>query len=171
MLEIAEAKLSDIAVIQSIARKTWPHTFETILSSEQMEYMLEMMYSEDSLRNQMLVSSHNFILAKMENETLGFLSYELNYKKRGQTKLHKLYLLPDKQGKGIGYALMKAVEEIALDKKQNTITLNVNRFNKAFQFYQKMGYVFVTNEDIDIGNGYLMEDSVLELTLKEIPNS
>jgi ribosomal protein S18 acetylase RimI-like enzyme len=39
--------------------------------------------------------------------------------------------------------------------------LNVNRNNKALGFYQKFGFVILREEDIDIGNGYFMNDYIM----------
>ena len=45
------------------------------------------------------------------------------------------------------------------------IELNVNRFNKAIYFYQKNQFEIVEEVDIEIGNGYLMEDYVMKRNL------
>ena len=45
------------------------------------------------------------------------------------------------------------------------LELNVNRYNKARQFYETIGFVVVKEEDIDIGSGYFMNDYVMNLSL------
>ena len=45
------------------------------------------------------------------------------------------------------------------------LTLNVNRFNKAIDFYLKNGFKIIKEENIEIGNGFLMEDYVMEKIL------
>jgi ribosomal protein S18 acetylase RimI-like enzyme len=76
--------------------------------------------------------------------------------------LHKIYLLPQSQGKGAGKLLMETVEKRAVANGSKVISLNVNRFNKAQIFYRKHGFEIVGEEDIDIGRGYLMEDFKME---------
>lgn len=165
MISIEKATIQDIPNIQQIAHITWYPTFEKILSKEQIGYMLEMMYSEKSLEEQFEIKKHHFFLAKENNKALGFMSVELNYQNQSVAKIHKIYILPTIQGKGIGKILMKKAEELAQKNKQQSITLNVNRFNKALNFYENLGYKNIKTEDIDIGNGYLMEDFVLEKKL------
>ncbi|MDM8174612.1 MULTISPECIES: GNAT family N-acetyltransferase [Olivibacter] len=166
MLHITKAKIDDIHIIQEIAHKTWPITFGSILSFEQISYMLEMMYSTTSLLRQMTELNHHFLLAAEENECLGFISYESAYKNALQTKIHKIYILPEAQGKGVGKKLMRAVEEIALNKGDKRLLLNVNKHNEAEKFYARLGFELIGTEDIDIGSGYLMEDKIMSKKLK-----
>lgn len=171
MISITEATEADLPIIQSIAHRTWPNTFAEILSPTQMGYMLEMMYSLDALRAQ-VNNHHIFLLAKdgVRNEYLGYISYELNYKGQPLTKIHKIYLLPASQGKGVGRLLIDCVMDRAIRQHNNRLGLNVNRNNKAIQFYERMGFAVVGQENIDIGDGFVMEDFVMEKSLNSYNN-
>lgn len=109
--------------------------------------------------------NHHYLLAGDSGEYVGYTSYELNYKETTTTKIHKIYILPSMQGKGVGRFLIEAVEEIARQNENNGLSLNVNRFNKALDFYKRVGFEIIRSEDIDIGNGFLMEDFVLNKKL------
>ncbi|MGR3812013.1 GNAT family N-acetyltransferase [Jiulongibacter sp. NS-SX5] len=161
MIEIIRAEKEDLSIIQELAYKIWPPTFKDILSDAQMEYMLEMMYSLESLEQQ-VKDGVVFLLCKVNSKIVGFAGYELNYKNSPKLKLHKLYFLPETQGKGLGKMMINRLAEIGEESEQLVIALNVNRFNKAYDFYLKTGFQKVGSEDIDIGNGYLMEDFILE---------
>ena len=159
-MEIRKATLEDYNTIYDLAHHTWYDTYTKILSLEQVEYMLDMMYSREAIAEQMNVKGHQFLLIAHESVAIGFASYELNYKP-DTTKLHKLYVLPNIQGKGAGRLLMAEVEKATLQHGNNKVILNVNRNNPAFDFYAKCGYTKIGDEDIDIGRGYLMEDYIL----------
>lgn len=167
MITVTEATETDLPLIQAIAHQTWPSTFGEILSPTQISYMLEMMYSLDALKMQITEKNHVFLLAKDEisGRSLGYISYEFDYKGEPLTKIHKIYLLPESQGKGVGRLLIDNVAERAKQQNNNRLGLNVNRFNKAIQFYERMGFAVVGQEDIDIGDGFLMEDFVMEKPL------
>ncbi|MCE3297173.1 MAG: family N-acetyltransferase [Crocinitomicaceae bacterium] len=154
----------EITKVREIAMITWPVAFGEILSKEQLAYMMNMMYSEDVLEKQ-LHSGHEFYLYTEEGKALGFMGIEPGYKGKSQLKIHKLYILPNQQGKGIGQQFIALATERAKELKQNILTLNVNRFNKALHFYEKLGFANMRSEDIDIGKGYLMEDYVMEKTI------
>lgn len=161
MIEIEKAGLQDFDLIDGLVKKVWPQTYKNILSEEQIEYMLSMMYSLESYTEQIAVKGHHYLTIKEDDQYLGFASYELNYQ-YGKTKIHKIYILPQTQGKGIGRILLSKIEDIAKRNGNNIISLNVNRYNTALHFYEKTGFVKAGQEDINIGNGYLMEDYIME---------
>jgi ribosomal protein S18 acetylase RimI-like enzyme len=168
MIEIEKVYLTDtdkFQIIRNIAQKTWPTTYGEILSSDQLEYMFDMMYSTKSLLEQAAKKNQQFTLIKAENKYLGFASYEIDCKGSNKTKVHKIYILHSSQGKGIGKKLIDFIALEASKQKDIAIFLNVNKFNKAIHFYTKIGFTKVKEEVIDIGNGYVMDDYVMERML------
>lgn len=164
-MQIVEATTDHIYNIQVLSNVIWPVTFSNILSQEQIAYMMDMMYSTSSLEKQMKELNHHYLLAEEDGEYLGYLSYEFNYKGMPITKIHKIYVLPSVQGKGVGRLFINVVSELALKNNNTLLSLNVNRYNKAIDFYKRMGFDFFANENIDIGNGFLMEDYVMNKDL------
>lgn len=162
MITISNATSKDFKIIKDIAYATWPDVYGTILSKEQLNFMLAASYSEETLSDNMINKKHHFILVYEEAICLGFASYEHDYLGKKETRLHKIYLLPEAQGKGAGSALIDVVVAYATENDSKSISLNVNRFNNACTFYQKMGFTIVGEEDIEIGHGYLMEDYKME---------
>jgi GNAT superfamily N-acetyltransferase len=155
------AKHSQLEIIQDLAKAIWPDAYGEILSSEQLDYMMEMMYSLDSLENQ-LKNNIVFLLAKEENDFIGFASYELNFQNSNKTKIHKLYVLPTIQGKGVGKNLILHIQEIAKKNYNSALILNVNKYNKAKDFYLHNQFEIADALVVDIGNGYVMDDFVME---------
>lgn len=153
---------SEVHKVQDLAYRIWPNTFGEILSVEQIDYMLNWMYSEETLKRQ-LAEGHHFFLYEENGIALGFMGIELFPDKR--LKIHKLYVLPETQGKGIGKQFIEFVKTWATTHEASAIFLNVNRFNKAVEFYKHIGMTIIKTEDIDIGKGYLMEDYVMELSI------
>lgn len=164
-MQIVEATTDHIYNIQVLSNVIWPATFSNILSQEQISYMMDMMYSTSSLEKQINELSHHYLLAEEDGEYLGYLSYELNYKGTPITKIHKIYVLPSIQGKGVGRLFIDAVSKLALKNNNTLLSLNVNRYNKAIDFYKRMGFDFFASENIEIGNGFLMEDYVMNKDL------
>ncbi len=156
---------TDLNSIRDLAYKIWPIAYGEILSQEQLTYMLDKFYSVESLENQMIDKNHIFLIIKENNIPLGFASYELNCENNKKAKLHKIYVLPNLQQKGIGNMLLQEVEKRAKEANCDSVFLNVNRHNTAQEFYKKYNYTIIKQEDISIGNGYLMEDFVMEKKL------
>lgn len=160
------ATKTNIPDIQFIANKTWPITYGSIISNEQLVYMLNLIYSTAALTKAIETKVQDFYIAKDENNTvLGFFSVEHFYSSENKTKLHKIYILPENQGKGIGKLMIDQAVKLAKKNNSESIILNVNRYNSAFQFYEKLGFKIIQTIDLEIGNGYLMEDYILELKM------
>lgn len=165
MIVINEAKLDDFETIREIAYKTWPDTYGAILPEAQLDYMLNLFYSVEALKKNVSEKKHHFLLVKENNEALAFLSYEHWYKNELITRIHKIYILPQTQGKGIGKLLINKVETLAKEVHSKKLSLNVNRHNKAQIFYKKNGFKIIKEEDIPLDHGYFMEDYVMEKEL------
>jgi ribosomal protein S18 acetylase RimI-like enzyme len=160
-MQILKANKNQLHFVRDLAYRIWPEAYGEILSEAQLDYMLENFYALPSLEEQ-LKKQHVFLLAEENGVFYGFASYEVNCKNSGKTKLHKIYVLPETQGKGVGKLLLHEVENAARRAGNQYLFLNVNRYNIAQEFYKRLGFEIVHEEDIDIGNGYLMEDYVME---------
>jgi N-acetylglutamate synthase-like GNAT family acetyltransferase len=163
MFEIKKAGPGDIPLIRELTFRVWPQTYASILSQDQIDYMLEMMYSVNSLKDQMTEQECQFIIVYDDGNPVGFASYSEEDLKRW--KLNKIYVLQNQQGKGTGkYVINYIIEEI---KKQNatSLFLQVNRYNNAKTFYEKLGFTEIDFINLDIGNGYFMNDYVMEKKL------
>jgi GNAT superfamily N-acetyltransferase len=159
---IREATTNDIPLINQLAHAIWPITYKGIVSGGQLNYMLELIYSEASLQKQ-LNEGHHFLIAEEDAKPIAFADYSLL--KDAVYKLNKIYVLQSRQGKGIGKLLIEDVIEKVKANNARALLLNVNRNNKARQFYERLGFTVITEEDIDIGEGYFMNDYIMEKKL------
>ena len=165
MYHIREAGIADVAAIREIANQTWWPTYGPILSAEQISYMLGVLYSEEKITNQIANREQTFlILVEDDNQPVAFAGYSPREEDPEIYKLHKLYCLPQTQGKGYGKILINAVEAEVIASGKHVLDLNVNRFNTARSFYEKKGFEVIYEEDIAIGE-YWMNDFVMRKLL------
>lgn len=147
----------DVDDIAQLADKIWKVHYPSIISIEQIEYMLNKMYSSEALLKQMELG-HVFTLVYLNNLPLGYVSISTNDNKN--YFLNKFYILVDEHKKGIGSELFNYL--LNKIKDAETIKLTVNRQNyKAINFYFKNGFTIKEIADFDIGNGYFMNDFVM----------
>ncbi len=166
MITIKKVGPESISLIRELTFKVWPQTYSTILSIEQIDYMMDMTYSKSALKKQMLKEEHQFIVAYDESMPVAFASYSPKTKKDNIIfRLHKIYILPSQQGKGLGKLLTDYIIEDIKPHGATILELNVNRYNPAKTFYEKLGFAVSSEEDIDIGNGYYMNDYVMSKLL------
>lgn len=159
-LLIRQATVEDINEIGFLANDIWPKVYDYMISAGQIRYMLDLFYSPESLYRQMTEQHHIFLLAELNQVPVGFAS--VGKLSEEIFKLHKLYVQPEIQGKGIGKALVEAALDEAFEGGGRLLRLNVNRQNKSVQFYLKMGFRIVGEEDLSIGDNYFMNDFVME---------
>jgi diamine N-acetyltransferase len=158
---IRHAGVEDINTIVFLAYQIWPETYGNLMSEEKLQYMLQLIYSPAALKNQMQQQAHTFLLAELDEKAAGFASFSKT-SEEGIYKLHKIYVSTHIHGKGLGKALLNAVIEEIKFLHATTLILNVKRDNKAKTFYEKFEFRVIKEEDIDIGNGYFMNDYVME---------
>lgn len=161
MITISEAQPNEFNIIQQIAYTTWPVCYGKILSDKQLEYMLGKFYSLEAL-NKNVIDDQHFLLIKENDTALGFSAYQHNYNERNVTRIHKIYILPETQGKGLGKLLMQHIQDLAKKNNSEALSLNVNRFNTAISFYEELGFEIVAEENIEIGEGWFMQDYIME---------
>ncbi|MBC7554829.1 MAG: GNAT family N-acetyltransferase [Taibaiella sp.] len=163
MLNCRNATSDDIDLIIELTMKVWPATYTPILGEEQVAYMLGAFYTPQSLAKQMS-QGQQFIICTEYNVPVAFASYSTDVQEI--YKLNKLYILPDLQGRGIGTYIIMQLAAAVKQSGPRYLQLNVNRYNTgAIAFYEKAGFINTATEDIDIGNGYFMNDYVLQLAL------
>lgn len=147
----------DILTLSLLAAKIWRAYYPPIIGSEQVEYMLEKMYSFESLKKQINDNKNIFTAVYPEEEMAGFISISNTGDK--DYFLHKLYIGTEIQNRGVGKALFNHVFS-HIDYE--TIRLTVNRQNvNAINFYFKNGFKIEKIIDMDIGCGYVMDDFVM----------
>jgi diamine N-acetyltransferase len=164
MLQIKiAAAAKDIPLIQQLAYAIWPQTYSSIISKQQISYMLDMIYSTAALQKQMHDEGCTFIIVYDNNEAVAFASY--NQTNPQIWKLNKIYILSNQQGKGTGKFIINYIIDTIKKQNAKALQLQVNRFNKAKDFYEKLGFTIIETADFDIGNGFFMNDYVMQLVL------
>jgi RsiW-degrading membrane proteinase PrsW (M82 family)/ribosomal protein S18 acetylase RimI-like enzyme len=163
-LSLRKASDTDVLLIRELSLQVWPQTYAGILTAEQIQYMLHEMYSEAALHKQMK-DNHHFFIVYNAGIPIGFASYSET--EPHIFKLHKIYILPLQQGRGTGRFVIAQLIEKIKEEGATALRLNVNRNNPALTFYQKLGFVPIREEDIDIGSGYFMNDYVMEKKITE----
>jgi GNAT superfamily N-acetyltransferase len=160
---IRNASHEDISVIQLITYQSWPDAYKNIIPAAQIIYMMDLIYSTEALERQMTKEHQQFVLVYECVNPVAFAAF--SEIEKNIYKLHKLYALPNQQGKGLGKMLINHIIEEIKKLGAKALRLNVNRFNKAKNFYEHLGFTVIKEEDIDIGEGYFMNDYVMEKKL------
>ncbi len=146
-IAIRRIAADELPIVQAIANETWPTAFAGVIERHQIEMMLEDIYDLETLRNDMEALGHVFWVARHHGQDSGFVA---SFKEDDVTWIKKLYILPTKQGLGIGRALMGTAKEYFAP--QRALSLNVNNGNtKAIEFYKKYGFAVEKEVPVKMG--------------------
>jgi diamine N-acetyltransferase len=165
---------ADFATLARLADAIWREHYIRIISNAQIDYMLAGRYTPEKLHLYLDADDRWLMLLRIDIPTasraVGYCSYALTENpgemKPGEMKLEQLYLLPELHGKGLGRLMLRHVEEQARARGRSTLVLQTNKRNtNAIAFYRKAGFAVREEAVFDIGNGFVMDDYVMEKVL------
>lgn len=170
MIRIIRTGIEDIMCIHDLAEITFRRTYRDILSPEQIDFMMDWMYSPANLRKQ-LAEGHVYFIAFRDSDPCGYVSVQPDGRNdEGSLLFHlqKIYVLSSEQGTGIGRMLFETVlNHIHTEATGHpaAIELNVNRNNPAIGFYNHLGFRILRQGDFHIGHGFYMNDYIMGLNI------
>ena len=159
--DIRPAATKDLEILQQLAYEIWPFYYQTIISIDQIEYMLRLFSNTEYLQTQLNAGMLTFLVFEGD-KPIGYMA--LMPQDTSKLKLDKLYLLPETRGKGYGKNMLEFAENQAKDLGFESLILNVNRFNPSLDFYKKAGFIVVQQVDIPLGPFWLF-DFIMEKNL------
>jgi diamine N-acetyltransferase len=164
---IVRAQEKQLPAISELAGVIWRACYPGIITHAQIDYMLARMYSLDVLRDEIRSQGIRYDLLLVDGKPAGFASYGPTAE-TGVMKLHKLYLLPEMQGRGLGSCLLQHVErEVRAGRAGHRLILSVNKRNaRAITAYKRNGFVIAQSVITDIGGGFVMDDFIMA---KDLP--
>lgn len=166
---LAPLERADFETIAALARTIWFAHYTSIISKEQIEYMLGGRFTAANLARYLGAPDRWMHVLRVDGEVVGYSSHALTTTPR-EMKLEQLYLLPALHGRGLGKLMMEHIETHARELGCDTLMLQVNKRNTtAASVYFHSGFKVREEIVIDIGNGYVMDDYILAKPLASRP--
>lgn len=163
--ELRPATIADIPAIAALAGAVWRAHYPGIISDAQIDYMLARGYSTEALRTFIDGPRSGIDLAFVGGALAGFAAWLVSDHGR-ELKLDKLYVDSARQRGGIGGRLIAAAMDHAREAGAGAVILNVNKKNTgALAAYRKHGFAVRDSVVVDIGNGFVMDDYVMQRTV------
>ena len=146
-------------LIEKNAEIIWNEHYGKILEKEQIDYMLDKFQSKPAMKNQISNNGYEYYL--IENDgNCGYLAIK---KEEEKLFLSKLYLLKEARGKGISRKVFSFIKDYAIKNNLKSIYLTVNKNNfSSIEVYKHFGFEIIREEKADIGNGFFMDDYIME---------
>lgn len=149
-----------IAELAGLADIIWHEHFTPIIGEAQVAYMLDKFQSEHALTDMLQNQNYRYFFFEADGKKIGYIGIQ---PRENILFLSKIYLLKEHRGKGYARAGIDFLTEMCRKEGYEKIQLTCNRHNiNSVAAYQKMGFVTVYEQDADIGNGFVMNDYVME---------
>ena len=175
------------AIVEDIASRVWNEHYGKILSQGQIDYMLGKFQSAEAIQQQIADGYEYYLIEyqqgtyqqEIQQETqqetqnsdvgpsipVGYFSIKAAQDSDGRMKLFlgKFYILKEFRGRGAGSSVFDFLEHKAAAKCLQAIWLTVNKYNQeSISVYLHRGYKIVREQVADIGNGYVMDDYIMQ---------
>jgi len=159
-----QAGVGDISEIIDLAERMWLPAFSPYFSETELYSLFNGMYNSEKILAAIQNPSYEFyIVENLQHMRVGYFA---TYKTIEYLKLDKIYVAPELKGRGIGKWMYNEIIEQARQNNFRKILLNVNRRNRpAINFYKKLGFKVVKEEDIPGPNGFIYDDFVMEVEI------
>ena len=164
-MTISRVVEADLPVIADLAGVIWRACYPGIITHAQIDYMLGRMYALEVMRDEIRSQGIRYDLLLVDGQPAGFASCG-PASESGVIKLHKLYLLPEWHGHGLGSRFLQHVEQEVRQRGARRLILSVNKRNaRAIAAYKRNGFVIAESITTDIGGGFVMDDYVMAKSL------
>lgn len=153
-----------LKVLAEKANIVWHEFFPCILTEGQIDYMVEKFQSYDAMKNQMKNDGYEYYFITADDIILGYTGIK---KEKDRLFLSKLYLLKENRGKGYASEAFEFLINYCKENGLKSIYLTVNKQNEhTIAVYKKKGFEIIDTQVADIGNGYVMDDYIMEMKIK-----
>lgn len=152
----------ELKIIETLAWKIFPPTYESLIPADQIPYMMRLMYDDAVLRKEFSEGMH-FAVITDADVPIGYISWHLIDTAEGKTmRLEKLYLDFAYHGRSIGNMGLLYVIEAARRTGASFISLNVHKRNiRAQKAYCRVGFYRWRSEKEAVGNGFFKDDYIM----------
>lgn len=157
--------VGEIAEVARLATEIWREYYVSIITIEQIDYMIGKYQAVPAITDQIHHQGYEYYLFHHDgSSTIGYMSVRQEEEK---LFLSKFYIGKEHRGRGYASQAIAFLEQLCKDRNLSHIWLTVNRHNESsIAVYEKKGYRTVREQVADIGNGFVMDDFIME---KEIP--
>jgi len=160
---IKEVKTTnDILEVELMAKEIWNQHYVTIIGKEQVDYMIKFFQNKETIEKQIFKENYLYYIIQDENQNAGYFAIVPNNEKK-EMFLSKIYIYLNFRGKGLSKEVINYIESVCKRDLLKRIYLTVNKYNlNTIEVYKKLGFRIIDSAVFDIGNGFVMDDYVME---------
>lgn len=163
-LQIQKAADSrQIQAIADLAAVIWEEHFTPIIGKKQVDYMVEKFQSFPALTGQ-IESGYEYYQFFDNGSFCGYCGI---HPENGKLFLSKLYIKKEHRGRHLASQAFEFLKNLCKERGYSAIWLTCNKHNNnSLAVYRHLGFETTDTQEADIGGGFIMDDYIMEYTLK-----
>lgn len=155
----ADEQIQEVA---DLADLIWRDHFTPIIGIQQVEYMLHKFQSFEALKTQL---QDGYVYYQMYHNHV-FCGYCGIHPENNKLFLSKLYIKKECRGHHLATKAFRFLIELCKERKLTSMWLTCNKHNNnTLAVYKHLGFEIIDTQEANIGNGYIMDDYIMEYTL------
>jgi len=163
MIKLKRLENTEISIVQNLAKEIWNEHYSKILSQAQIDFMLNLFYSEEKIQEELNHENITWNLIYLDEIPVGYISCKIESE---EIHLSKIYIKSETRGKGLGKIMLNHAIELTKNLNKKSLYLNVNKYNTdSIKFYESQDFTIIEEGIFDIGNGYVMDDFIMKKTI------
>ncbi len=165
-MEVTFAPVStpaDQEALAKLASEIWHEYWPALIGPEQTDYMVENFQSLKAIKRDMAENAYEYWF--VVDETGKTVGYTGGHEEPETSRffISKIYLLAEERGKHYASQVIAFYAALCRDRDLHSMYLTVNKRNElGIRAYLGKGFVTIESVETDIGNGFVMDDYVME---------
>ena len=158
----------DRAALAALASEIWHEYWPALIGEAQTDYMVEQFQSLEAIERDLAEHAYEywFLRAAEDGRTVGYTGGRVE-PETNRFFISKIYLLKEHRGEGLCSATIRFYERLARERGLDALYLTVNKHNEmAIRAYKAKGFEVIDAVETDIGDGYIMDDYIMEKKLQ-----
>ena len=166
----------DVEQLAKLADEIWHEYWPALIGKAQTDYMVEQFQSLSAIKRDMAEHAYEYwlIAAREDDETnstgafaqtriVGYTGGHVE-PETNRFFISKIYLRAEERGKGFASQTIRFYEDLCRTRNLHAAYLTVNKHNDlGIRAYRAKGFETIDAVETDIGNGFIMDDYIMEL--------
>ncbi len=157
---------TEVEQLAHIAKTIWNEYWPSIIGQAQTDYMVEQFQTADAIARDRAEHAYEYWILYEGDRIVGYTGGH-EEPETNRFFISKIYLYKEERGKHFASRVIEFYEALCRDRGLSALYLTVNKHNElGIRAYVGRGFETIDAVETDIGNGYVMDDYIMEKRIR-----
>lgn len=149
--------------LAALADEIWHEYWPTLIGESQTDYMVEQFQSLEAIERDMAEHGYEYWFLRADDGRIAGYTGGRPEPETNRFFISKIYLLAEERGHGFASQTIRFYENLCRERGFEAMYLTVNKHNDlGVRAYRGKGFETIDSVETDIGQGFIMDDFVME---------